>query len=229
MWLVWKKEYSCLSMFLSGSPHIIKLSQRPHSLEVKCSWKNHNVLFKYPLKIIRYTQLTMSQKCNMFLRVLMAYSHQAKVGLKAKKTQRTRMHSSRIHTAHSSSHPQQGNLPQCMLGYTTPPWVWACRPAPHGCGPGHPQYGPGHPQDLALETSLGVGLETPLGCEPGDPPGQTPQLLPWVWAWRPPMQDMLRYHLQGTLGYHPSCEQNDRQVQKYYLDPNFAFVFAFWT
>ena len=30
-------------------------------------------------------------------------------------------------------------------------------------------------------------------CEPGDPPGQTPQLSPWVWAW----------NLQGILGYHP--------------------------
>ena len=27
---------------------------------------------------------------------------------------------------------------------------------------------------------------TPPGCGPGDlPPGQTPQLPPWVWAWKP--------------------------------------------
>ena len=96
----------------------------------------------------------------------------------------TRMHSSRMRTAHSSSH--WGGLPQCMLGCT--PWVWAWRPP--RCGPGDPStwvWGVG------LETLLGVGLETtqarplnfPLGCGPGDPPSQTPQLLPWVWAWTP--------------------------------------------
>ena len=56
----------------------------------------------------------------------------------------------------------------------------------------------------------GVGLETPSG--------QTPQLPPWVWAWRPArhagippsppprdlLQSMLGYHLQCILGYlHP--------------------------
>ena len=41
---------------------------------------------------------------------------------------------------------------------------------PHGCGPGDP---------------LGVGLETP--------PGQTPQLPPWVWAWRPPQARPLNF------------------------------------
>ena len=73
----------------------------------------------------------------------------------------TRMHSSRINTACSSSHGG-GGLPQCMLGYTP----------------------------------LGVGLETapvwawrPPGCGSGKPPGQTPQLPPWVWAWRPPWPD----------------------------------------
>ena len=53
-----------------------------------------------------------------------------------------RMLSSRMRTAHSSSH-LLGGLPQCMLGYT--PWVWAWRPLPAkplnfptGCGPGDP-------------------------------------------------------------------------------------------
>ena len=43
------------------------------------------------------------------------------------------------------------------------------------------------PQGVGLETPpppLGVGLETPR-CGPGDPPGQTPQPPPWVWAWKP--------------------------------------------
>ena len=28
--------------------------------------------------------------------------------------------------------------------------------------------------------------------------------------------------MQGMLGHHPPCEQNDKQVQKYYLAPNFV-------
>ena len=64
------------------------------------------------------------------------------------------------------------------------------------------------------DTPLGVDLETP-------PPVQTPQLPPWVWAWRParyvgipppPTQDlqgMLGYHLQWMLGIPaPPCVQN---------------------
>ena len=68
--------------------------------------------------------------------------------------------------------------------------------------------GPGDtPGQIPLNLPLGVGLETP---QP-DPP----KLPPWVWAWKParhagippPPGDlllgMLRYHLQGMLGYHP--------------------------
>ena len=89
----------------------------------------------------------------------------------------TRMHSSGMHIACSSSHLGGGCLPQCMLGYTplvvgleTPPgvgletpWVWAWRPPgqtfqpPPGCGPGDPSGQT--PQPL-----LSVGLETPR-CE----------------------------------------------------------------
>ena len=52
---------------------------------------------------------------------------------------RTRMHSSRMRTARSSSHQPGGGggLPQCMLGYTNPP----------GCGPGEPPPRCG-PRDL---------------------------------------------------------------------------------
>ena len=50
-----------------------------------------------------------------------------------------------------------GCLPQCMLGYTHTPQVWAWRPPP-----------------------MGVGLETPRGCGPGDTPMgvdlETPQI-----------------------------------------------------
>ena len=65
------------------------------------------------------------------------------------------MHSSRMHTACSSSCLLGGGyLPKCMLRYT--PWTWA----------------------LTLDIPLGVDLETPQarplnhppGCEPGDPP-----------------------------------------------------------
>ena len=92
------------------------------------------------------------------------------------RTLKTRMHSSRMHTACSSSHRGGGLTPltrdwiitnACLHAcWDTPPWVWAWRPP--GCGPG--------------DAPLGVGLETPT-------PGQTPQLPPWVWAWRPPRPD----------------------------------------
>ena len=75
--------------------------------------------------------------------------------------QQTRMHSSRMHTACSSSGPW-GGLPQCMLGYPPSPQVWAWRP---------PQVWAWRPlwvwawrppwPDLSA-SPLGVGLETPL-------------------------------------------------------------------
>ena len=90
------------------------------------------------------------------------------------------MHSSRMHTAHTSSRLLGGvclsacwDTPQVWAWI--PPWVWAWR---------LPRYGPGDPPTLGLETpwvwawrpprcgpgdSTGVGLETPL-CGPGDPP-----------------------------------------------------------
>ena len=53
------------------------------------------------------------------------------------------------------------------------------------------------------------------------PPGQTPQLPPWVWAWKPArhagipppadlLQGMLGYHLQCMLGYHPPVDRHTR-------------------
>ena len=50
---------------------------------------------------------------------------------------------------------------------------------PLGCGPGDPpRCGPGDHPGVDLETTPGFGLETPH-------PSQTPQLPPWVWAWKP--------------------------------------------
>ena len=77
---------------------------------------------------------------------------------------KTRMHSSRMHTTHSSS-----RLPQCMLGYNPP------GPGPPRCGPGDP------PRCVGLETPPGVALETP-------PPTRPLNISPWVWAWRSPSQ-----------------------------------------
>ena len=65
----------------------------------------------------------------------------------------TRIHSSRMRTAHSSSHLLRGCLSQCMLGHP-PPRIWAWRPP--WCGPGDP---PGQTPQLP---PLGEGLETPL-------------------------------------------------------------------
>ena len=45
------------------------------------------------------------------------------------KSYQIRMHSSRMRTTRGSS--RRGCLPQCMLGYTPPPQVWAWRPP--GC------------------------------------------------------------------------------------------------
>ena len=85
-------------------------------------------------------------------------------------------------------------------------------------------------------TPLGVGLETPLKCGPGDTPQvwawrppwvwawrppwvwawrspwPDPSASPWVWAWRPPgyLQGMLGYHLQCMLGYHPPVDRQTR-------------------
>ena len=109
------------------------------------------------------------------------------------------------------------------------PLVWAWRPPcvglegvawrPSGCGPGDP---PDHtPQPPSL------------GCGPRDPPGQTPQLPPWVWAWRParhagiPPLETCKACWDTTCSVcwdttTPPREQNDRQLQKFYLAPNFV-------
>ena len=113
------------------------------------------------------------------------------------------------------------------VGLETHPQVWAWRPPrpdpstfplgvgqetppqarpfnfPPGCGPGDP------PQARPLNFPPGCGpgdpprpdpSTFPPGCRPGDPPDQTPQLPPWVWAWRP-----ARHAWIPPL----PCEQND--------------------
>ena len=95
------------------------------------------------------------------------------------------MHSSRMRTAHGSSHPQGGEgLPQCMLGYTPPP----------RCGPGDPptRCWPGEPPPW-LDPSispLGVGLETPPPLETckaysdaGIPPAMHAGIPPPPYSW----------------------------------------------
>ena len=72
----------------------------------------------------------------------------------------TRMHSSRMRTACSSS--RQGGGVSTSVHAGIPP----------RCGPGDPPARP-------LNFPPGVRLET------HPPPGQTPQLSLWVWAWRP--------------------------------------------
>ena len=63
----------------------------------------------------------------------------------------TRMHSTRMRTARSSSRLLEGGV--CLSAcWDPPPWAWTW-PTPLGVG---------------LETPLGVGLET-LWCGPGDP------------------------------------------------------------
>ena len=87
------------------------------------------------------------------------------------------MHSSRMRAALSSSRGGVGGW-VCLSAYwDTPP----------GCGPGHPGSGPGDPPPGCGpgDPLLGMGLETPLDVGLETSSGQTPQLLPWVWACKP--------------------------------------------
>ena len=104
----------------------------------------------------------------------------------------TRMHSSRMRTTCSSS---------CLL------WGWVCLSACWDT-----------PQVWASRPPLGVCLETPSGCGPGEIPWVWAWRPPWVWAWRPPkvwawkplQARPLNFplgcgpgDLQGMLGYPP--------------------------
>ena len=111
----------------------------------------------------------------------------------------TRMHSSRMRTAPSSSHLLGGGDCLSACWDTPTPWAWR---SPPRCGPGDPSarpvnlstgYRPGDPPSQnpqppprcrPLNIPPGVGLETPS-------PSQTLQPSPLVWAWRPPSQTPL--------------------------------------
>ena len=102
----------------------------------------------------------------------------------------TKLHSSRMRTARSSSRQpaggggRGGSLPQCMLGYTNPPGVGLETPLSAGLETPLPDVGLETPQVWAWRHPH-MGLETPSGCGPGDAPCHTPQAPPWVWAWKP--------------------------------------------
>ena len=88
------------------------------------------------------------------------------------------MHSSRMHTARSSSHllgeggvclsvcwntpPGVGLETHPQVWAWRPPWEWAWRP---------PRYGPGAPPPGCVSGNPQARpLNFPLGCGPGDPP-----------------------------------------------------------
>ena len=139
----------------------------------------------------------------------------------------TRMHSSRIRTARSSSH--WGRLVLIPLNFPFGCWPGPDPPEfPLGCGPGSdpPQFPPW------VWAWKGASL---VGGSPwqGGPPWQAGLLSggvslagggqgvslagrgsPWQGG-----------SLVGSPSMHrgrPPCEQNDKQVQKYYLAPNFV-------
>ena len=95
-----------------------------------------------------------------------------------------------------------------------------CGPGDHtGCGPGDPPppgCGPGDPLARPLNfppPPPGVGLETPL------------ETCKACWDTTPPRRPAARHAgIPPAMhaGIPPPCEQNDRQVQKYYLAPNFV-------
>ena len=118
------------------------------------------------------------------------------------------MHSSRMHTAWSSSHLLGGvclsacwDTPRCVPG---DPWcgpgdtqVWAWRPP--GCWPGDPLV-------VGLEDPPGQMPELPPRCGPGNHlPWPNPSTSPWEWAWRPAMH--------AGIPPHPLCEQNHSHVR----------------
>ena len=171
----------------------------------------------------------------------------------------TRMHSSRMRTTRSSSHPPW------MLAWNWSPWISPLGVGldliplnfPLGCGPGSdpPQFPPWvwawiwSPSIFPLGVDLDlIPLNFPLGCGPGCDP---PQFPPWVWAWRGGLLGRGTSLAGGLLGRgspwqgislagglpgrgislagggsqhalkQTPRQQNDRQVQKYYLAPNF--------
>ena len=92
-------------------------------------------------------------------------------------------------TACSSSY-LGGGLPQCMLGCAS--WVWATWRLPSR-----------------------VWAYIPPGCGPGDPlPGQTPQVPPWVWAWKPAKHAGI-----PPVGYHPPVNRMRDTCKKHNLSP----------
>ena len=88
----------------------------------------------------------------------------------------TRMHSSRMHTTHSSSHLVEGGSVCLSACWDTSPQVWAWRPLWPD-----PSTSP-----------LGVGLEMP-------PPPARPPTSPQMWAWRPPCEQNFWHTLLKIL------------------------------
>ena len=117
----------------------------------------------------------------------------------------TRMHSSMMRTARSSSH-QLGGV--CLS---------ACWDTPPRCGPRDP---PGVgldslPLGVGLETPLGVGLETPQARPFKLPLGCGPENLRGMLGYTPPrdLQGMLGYRMPCMLGCSPPVNRmTDRHV-----------------
>ena len=152
------------------------------------------------------------------------------------------MHSSRMHTTHSSC-PQL-----CVFGGVCLSACWhthtpRCGPVdPLGVGLETPQVWAWRPPRPDPSTSpLGVGMERPSKPDPSN--------SPWVWSWKPArhagvhtppdLQGILGYHLQGLLGYTPTAidlqgmlgytptlphEQNDWQTRVKTLPLQTSFV-----
>ena len=114
------------------------------------------------------------------------------------------------HTAPWSRHPSHQAPSQEQTPPGPAPGVWAWRPP----WPDPPQLPP-----------LGVGLKTPQPDPPKLPPGCGPGNLQGMLGYHPPWRPAARHAgIPPAMhaGIPPPCEQNDRQVQKYYLAPNFV-------
>ena len=84
-----------------------------------------------------------------------------------------------------------------------PSRVWAWRPPWSDPSTSHQPDPSTSPLGCGPGDPPGQTHQPPPGCGPGDPPSQTPQPLPWVWAWRPSPVDRIL----------------DTRFWKYYLAP----------
>ena len=231
---IWKPCYFCEPLQCTGisqlepraapcvcaiPPRLSSLYHKPYTLLQRQLIMHRNRIWEIEYKkFLMAVKLVKALEYNLFQKNLFSPAPAKDV----QKYNITRMHSSRMRTARSSSR-RGGGLYLIPLNFPL-----GCGPGPDplnfplGCGPGSdpPQFSPWvwawtwSPSISPLGVGLNlITLNFPLGCEPGAPPPQDQTPLPGS---RHPPRDQTPSRA-GT-----PREQNDKQVQKYYLAPNFV-------